>query len=334
MKINRKEFLDKLKELYVATDTEPLLNSDCFIFDQNKIFTSTIMLMAQTDFDNDIQCAVKAKKLVDIISHCPTDEIQLDFQENKLRVVSGKFKSTVNYTEYEAEPKPLSPKFTEVSDGLLNALKSCAAITSSTSNFLDDTGALIHVTDKYIEASDTYQILYYQLDIDTKDSVISGKLLSPILKFYWTHYQFTKSVLVIKTNNDVIFSLSLNQKKYEPYVQQLLEKETKKNAQELSNIDTMIDAINRAALFAVKADNTQNKLIKIQIVPNKFVFSGLNFSVGSAIEYVKVKHSLPDTEFTTSPIYLINGLKEATHIKIKDNYIVLFGENSKRIISI
>jgi len=334
MKIDRKDFLSKLSELFIATDKDRIGNSDCFIFNDGKIHTSNVLISGQTDFDYDGSCSVNAKRLKDVVSNCTTDEITLDFQESKLKVVSGKFKTLINYTNYEADPKVFANNWTEATDQLINALTKCAAITSNVKNLMDSSISLVHITDKFIEASDKFQLFYYENKTDVKEALVSGKLLATVLKFYITHYNFTKNDLRLLTNNNVILSILLSSKStYTDSVSNLFSKENTLGTYQIEDTDVLIKAIQRVSLMAHKADNTQNKMVKVQISPGKFVFSGVS-DVGTAMEIVKVPHKLKEDVFFTCPDYLTNALTEVSNIKIKDNCVFMHGDNHKRIIAI
>lgn len=337
MFIKKEDFLPVLKELEVATDADKAMNSNCFIFEDGYIHASNVLITGQYKFDDNVpNCAIVAKRLIEIISKCPRSEVRLEFQADKLRIISGKFKGTLTYNTIEADSfkKIKATKWEEASDLLVHALTQCASITQNASNFNDSSLSLVHITDKYVESSDSFQIFHYDVPINTTETLISGTLLAKVLKFYPIQYNFTKTHFQIVTNNNVILSiLGSTKATYQDHIHKTIKEQNTLGSHQLENTDSLIDAIQRTSILAKKSQGSTFKLLKIQIVPNGFILIGEN-EAGMAREVVKMKHKIPEQIFITGAEFLVNALKEAVNIKFTDNFIFMHTDNHKRIIGI
>jgi len=336
MFIKKEEFLPVLKELEVATDADKAMNSNCFIFEDGYIHASNVLITGQYKFEGVPHCIIPAKRFIEIISKCPGSEIRMEFQSDKLRIISGKFKSTLTYVINESDPfrKINTTKWNKTSDQFVHALVQCSSITQNNSNFNDSSLSLVHITDTYVESSDSFQIFHYDVLVDTTDSLISGNLLAKVLKFYPTHYNFTRTHFQILTNNNVVLSiLGSTKATYQDHIHNTIKEQNTLGSHQIENPDSLIKAIQRTSILAQKAQGSNFKLLKIQIVPNGFILTGED-DTGTSREVVKTKHKIPDQTFVTGAEFLTSALKETTKIKITDNFIFMHNDNHRRIIGI
>jgi len=174
--ISRRDFLQRLLMVKPGISArESLQQSSCVIFRKGRLYTMNqeVSCSIPSALDTGVEGALRADKLMDLLQSLDDDEMEVG-QVGKTLLLSGKNKEAKLVMEMEIVlplegvelPKvyqPLSPDFAE-------AVKLVKVCTKKKSDFALET---LHMTPKFLEASDNSRIIRYSVPTFTTGEVLA-----------------------------------------------------------------------------------------------------------------------------------------------------------------
>ena len=296
MRINRGDFLKELESVLPGLSVREIIEqSSCFIFKDSRVMTYNDEISCSQASSLQIEGAVQAIPLINILRKLQEETIEVIAQLDKL-IIKGKNKQAGIRMESEillpvdsVEPVEKWTKLPTDFSEAVGMIKNCAG--------RDETQFVmtcIHITPKWIEACDNYQAARYRILTDIKQSVlIRSDSLKPIESLEMNKFSITKNWIHFKNVTGLIFSC---RKLVEEYPK--LGKLFKVEGEDTTLPKGLKEAIERAEVFSV--ENAEDNQITVHIKKGKIKIEGQGIS-GDFWEVKKVKYSGKSLSFTISP---------------------------------
>ena len=226
MKLERKVLLNNLRLAMpgIESGNAVLQGSDSFIFHDGKLFTynDSMAVLVPMDsiglVDENIEGAVHAKELYNVVSKFTNDEITFTVKDEKTWTIKcGRAKVELTLLDFDFKSRlegvaPSDEKWIELPDGFTNALAVCKMQSNKSSL------AGIYIRDTNVVSTDSYQINVCEIGRDLPKFWISDNSASELLKLEGLkEIQVGRNWVHFKTKDEVIFSAkTLNNADY-PY---------------------------------------------------------------------------------------------------------------------
>lgn len=178
IRIARVDLLTALEAVQPGLSTREIVEqSSCVVFRKGKViaFNDEVAVTSRSGLPKDFTGAVLAKPLLTVLQKMPEDEVQLLVKEAELIIVGKKRKAGLRFEAEITLPvetveapedtawKPLSQEFTEA----INIVKEGAGKDES-----EELLTCVHITPKFVETSDTYQITRYKVKTSLEKSIL------------------------------------------------------------------------------------------------------------------------------------------------------------------
>lgn len=226
MTLMRKVLLDSLRLAMPGIDTGNVVlqGSDSFVFHDGKLFTynDLVAVLVPMDsiglVDDDIEGAVHAKELYNVVSKFTSEEITLSVKdESSWEIKCGRAKATLTLLDFDFKTRldgvtPDDNLWVDIDDDFMEGLAICK-MGNNKSNF-----AGIYVNGNDILSTDGYQINLFTTKNQLPKFWISDSSVNELLKIKgFKKVQTTRNWVHFKTEEGVVFSLKrLNDVNY-PY---------------------------------------------------------------------------------------------------------------------
>lgn len=199
--------------------------------------------------DLDIRGAVKAEALYDFIARAPKDELEIEIEGTQLRIKAGRSRAGLVLEEdirLPIEEVGKIGKWKKLPNGFLDGLKMSYHICSS--DMSRPVLTCVHANGRYLEASDAYQIIRYELEeeIPYAPFLLPASSAKELLKYEgvaeiskgkgWVHF---------RTKDGTVFSARIFDGEF-PTIDHLLEVE----GSEITFTGSVMEALERAYIFA------------------------------------------------------------------------------------
>lgn len=320
MKINRKEFLDVLSKVDLAiANNETIEQSSSFIFKNKKVYAFNGEIASSASIPYEINGAIRAKELIGILSKYKSEELDIDTEENKFVITSGKSKAGLIIQQEIKIPFEIFDVITEwenLSEDFVVYLKLVSFAASK--DFSQPQLSCIHITSTGIEASDNYRIAKKSLDvpclkgmsvlvpIEFVPAIVKNNPIKCVVKSQgWLHFI---------NEEDVILSVRLAQGEF-PSMDGILE--TKGTEFKFPN---MAESLDKAIVFTGQNETASEKFI-ISIDKKNIKIRGEN-EVGWFEEKISFNSNIENPfSFHIRPDFLKEILSKNLNIYIADNLI-------------
>lgn len=332
MKINRKEFLDKLKTILCGTSKRESLEQDnCFIFSEDLIIAFNGEVFAACQFEFDHEFAVNAFDLVRILGRVTDEEVRIEFKNNQLKVF-GKNKRAGLRTQneillpYTDVTRPVRMK--RIKKDFLQNVQTAAKICSA------DTGnyrtSHVHVTRKVIEATDRYRIYRLQIDTGVDEIMIPADSVLKIGKMEATHIEDYNGWIWIKDDNKkIMVALCCCEGSY--FSPDLMNKILRmEEPQTIHFPEGMIDAIDRSM---VMTGNDSLKMAQIHLKPSSLCIRTQKDS-GWYEEKQRVKYRGEEMKIKIGLSLLKDILGKTQECQLAENKIKMQKDNMEFVIAL
>lgn len=215
MTINRKILLENLKMAMpgIESGNVVLQGSDSFIFHEGRLFTyndsiAVVVPLEQTGLvEEDIEGAIHAKELYNVISKFKSDEIVFTLtKDNTLLIKSGKAKVEMNFLDFDYKSRidgitTEDDLWEDLPEDFELALASCR-MTNNKSKF---TG--LFMSGNVALSTDGFQIHMYEMKKNVTEFYISDSTLNELVKIKGLkRVQVRRNWVHFETDNCVIFS--------------------------------------------------------------------------------------------------------------------------------
>ena len=332
MKINRTELQTALEQVRPGLSNKEIIEqTTSFIFSNGRIATYNDEISVSYPFPllSHVQGVIKAQALYDFLGKVKKDEVELEWTEQQLIIKAGRSKAGFTLDaeirapldeigqveEWEAIPKP---------DEFLAALKTCVPHCSR--DMSRPALTCVHVTASAVEASDSYQIIQYQLSqkLPTDSFLLPASSCRDLLKYPVIEISKGESWLHFRTAAGVVFSVRTIQDSF-PDISHHLQIE----GAVLTLPDSMGEILERGGIFA-KDDRVSLPILSISLKDSQLVISASN-EFGWIEERAKVKDYTEELSFTIGADFLQQVLTRTRTCIVADNKI-MFQEGAWKLV--
>ncbi|MDZ4226537.1 MAG: hypothetical protein U1B79_00300 [Candidatus Pacearchaeota archaeon] len=325
MKINRVEFCKALEIVKPGLANKELIEqSTSFAFIKDHVVTYNEEISVSHPVTGlEIEGAVKADELYQLLTKLKGDEIEMILDENEVRIISGKMKAGLIFISKIKLPlKSLGEigKWKTLPKNFVSAIEFTApsANKDSTRPVL----TCIHFKGKTVEASDGYRIASYQLDetLPVKEFLMRSPAAKEIVKMNpvkiaegekWIHFQTeAKTILSCRIVSDD-FPDTKNQMIVE--------------GKDLTFPKTINAILDKASVFANRKHRLE-EFVKITLEKDLVLVESTSDS-GWFKEEAHMRYKYDKRQFFITP-YLLKGILEESCVGVLgDNRIKFVGSN-------
>lgn len=328
MKIRRDDFLRTLELVqYGVAQRETVELSQCFVFQNGRVsaYNDEILCRAKSGLDKGVSGAVEAQRLLNILRKLPDAELELA-QKNGEIILTGKRKKDYfkleplegrdlpdDQVEKPSAWHPLPDDFGEA----VGMVQDCAASRDSTF-----ARTCVHVTPKYMEAYDNFQMCRYRIKLP----LASDSLL--ILKENIKHIASLGMVAMSETDNWVHFKnptgLVFSCRRFlEEYPD--LSEYFKAQGEAVILPKGLDEIIDRAQEFSQELADANR--VKVVVKPGMIHITGMGIT-GRHEEYRPIKnYQGREYSFLIAPNLLTSLVKKYDEAQLTESVIIVKGAN-------
>lgn len=302
MKISREDLLSQLESVQPGLSQKEIIeHGQHFIFLKGRIVTFNSEVACTIPTSLRIRGAVRAIPLLAILNKMNEENVNIE-QDDSGIIIKGKNRRTTIYMEKEIhlaiekieKPNrwyPLAQEFCEA----VEIARSCTG--KNTSQF---TSTCVHLTPRYLEASDNVQVARYPVRTKLKSSIIVvGDFLKHVAEAEVTEFSQGESWIHFRNKTGLIVSCRISSDEDYP------------DLGDSFNVDGahavlppgLIEAAKRAQVFS--QDNLEKDRVIVRLNGNQLHIKGEGVS-GWHIEASKINYKGKPIQFTIIPVMLMD----------------------------
>lgn len=300
MKMERMVLLNALESVQPGLAmNETISQSGSFIFQNGMVmtFNNSVACRAKSHLDPSFTGAVRAKAFIDLLRKLPDEVITLSVSASSL-VINGidkraklRMESEITIPLADLE-RPKKEDWFPVHEEFNDAVDIVQGVAGNdTSQFV---GTCIHITPKWIEATDGFQLARYRLETGVKEPVLVRKdALKHVTSLEVTRIAETPKWLHFRNPAGVTLSIL---RQLDPYPD--LKKNLKVEGTPAALPKGLDAAVSAASIFS--KENADANLLIISLKKGKLMITGIGVS-GEYSEIRDVNYSGPGMSFTIPP---------------------------------
>ena len=334
MKISRIELLEALEKVKPGLANKELIEqstSFAFIGDRVVTYNDEISVSHPVEGLENMKGAIKAKALYEFLARVKDEEIEIEQEENQVVIKAGRSKAGL---VFEQEIRlPLEEvgeigKWMKLPEDFVDALRLCFPACS------DDMSrpilTCVNIRDDKVEASDSFQIIQYQLKNKMPaDFLIPASSVKELIKYDIQEVSIGENWVHFRTSEGTIFSCRTVEGEF-PDVERFLDIE----GEEFTFPEDMRETLNRANVFAKKETHISTiPTVKVIAKNGELILSARN-EYGWFEEKLKIQHEDVKFSFSIGIEFLISLFDKLKTCKISDNKIGFAGDSWKHVIAI
>ncbi len=332
MKVDKNDLQNALSKVSPGLAHKELIyQSTSFAFLGDRVVTYNDEISISHPVEGlDIVGAVKAQPLYSFLERVKADEIDIALDGQQIVIKAGKAKAGFVLEQEIALPLDELGEITKWEDApgnFIPALQLCYPCCSM--DWSRPVLTCVHAKDNVMEASDSYQIIRYQLD----GKVSVGEMLLPfttakeLVKYNVTHMAKGEGWLHFSTPEGTIFSSRVPDGIF-PDVDAFLDVD----GPEVSFPSSSLEILSRASVFAKDEILLDMPLVTVTIASDRVKFHTRNQD-GWFEEEDKVEYNAAPVEFVASVESLSNLLSKMTSCIIGSNRVKFSGDCWEHVIA-
>jgi hypothetical protein len=317
--INREDFLNQIESVLPGISTREIIEqSSCIIFHDGTIMTYNDEIACTQETDLDIEGAIQAMPLVNILRKLTEEEINVSVVKKHFIIKCKRKKAKVLMdseitlpTDGIEKPKKWKDLPEDFSDAI-SVIQECAGKDDSRFDL-----TCIHIHPTHIEACDGSQAGRYIINTPVKKPILIRKeSLKYIVSLDMTEFSKTKNWIHFRNSAGLVLSC----RKW------IYTKDNYPNLDEYLNVKgtkTMLpkgiaEAVEKAEVFSSEAADENE--IEVQLTQNKVRIIGRGAS-GAYYEHTKIKYSGKNMIFTITPTLLTDLVNRHTKCVVSKKVI-------------
>jgi DNA polymerase III sliding clamp (beta) subunit (PCNA family) len=334
MKVSKKDLqvaLEKVKPGLASKEMIEQSTSFAFVGDRVVTYNDEISISHPVKGLN-VKGAVKAQTLYSFLSKIRREEIDVEWEENQVKITAGRAKAGL---VFEAEVKLPIEEVGAIGDwkplpeDFLEAMRFCHPCCSK--DMSRPILTCVHVSDKKVQASDSYQIIEYRLEkkIPIKGFLLPASAVRELIKYNVKEIAEGEGWVHFRSEEGTIFSSRIFEGNF-PDIEKFLEFD----GVDIPFPSNAIQALDRAKVFT-KSDFTGDDLatVDVEVSDGKIKLSAKDES-GWFEEIVRTKYDGEKIQFTTGVDFLINLLGQAPSCVFGDDKIKFTGTKWIHVVAV
>jgi len=299
--VNREEFLNQLESVRPGLSPKEIVEqSSCFVFRDRVVYAFNDEVACAVPCNLEVEGAVRAAPLLDLLEKLSEDEIRVDRQKNEL-IVRGKNQSAGIIMEEEVvlpiDSIDVPKKWRSLPKEFCHAVsivESCAS--KDTQQYI---ATCIHLAPTWVEATDDFQMARYPLKKWRKDSVVvRANSLASVIDSEVVEWGETDAWIHFRNVVGLVVSCRLSRVEF-PNMGRHLEV----SGQRITLPGGLGDVISKAEVFS--ETNIEKNSIKVRLKSGRLQIKGEGVS-GWYKGSRAVNYDGPAMSFVISPKMLID----------------------------
>lgn len=322
-KVNREEFLRQLESVAPGLSQRDIIEqSSCFVFKNGEVmaYNDEVACRGPSVLNGEIEGAVKADKLLELLRKLPEDEIKVG-RENGAFLISGKYRKAglrmeeeialpINNLEQPDKWKKLPLEFTDA----ISVVQQCA---SQDQTHFEMT--CVHIHPNWVEACDNFQLCRWTMKTGfKKPQLVRQSSIQHIVQLGVTEFAETNGWLHFRNDDGLVLSCRRYEEEYKDFSGILGVKGTVTRLPK-----QLAEAAEKAAIFS--AENGKNDRIRVELKAGKIRLKGEGIS-GWYEEFKSIKYSGEPMTFLISPSLLAELTKKHEECEVAPGRLKVVGE--------
>ncbi len=337
MKINKTDLqkaLEKVKPALAQKDLIEQSTSFAFLGDRVVTYNDEISISHPVK-DLDIKGAIKAQALYDFLNKIKKDEIDIDIdmEESQIVIKAGKSKAGI-VMEQEVklpieEEIEQNKEWKDLPGNFVDALKFCHPCCSQ--DMSRPALTCVNIFDKSIQASDSYQIVSYELDntIPTSAFLIPASSVRNLVKYNIKQVAEGEGWAHFKTEDGTIFSSRVLTSEF-PDITAHLEIS---DGNSISFPEDINEILERAEVFAKKENSGDMPLATVEIKDKRIHISAKN-EYGWFEEKSRTEYEGDAVKFLVGIEFLVSMFRKMQQCIIDENKIGFNGKDWRYVVAV
>jgi DNA polymerase III sliding clamp (beta) subunit (PCNA family) len=310
MRVDRELLLQKLESVDAGLALKEVVEqSSCFVFCGGNVvtFSGEVSVRAECFMGKDIEGAVSAKHLKELLSRLRDDDIDIDIKDGKMKIRSKTGKGFILFEKEVALPvdqieepgewTDLDPEFCDA----VALVQKCAAKDDNNYRL-----TCVHITPHFVEACDNYQVARYAIETGlTEKSMIKKESIKHVVALGMTEVSETETWLHFRNPNGLVLSCRRWTDEYDN-LDPVLEN---KQGDPITLPGGLAETININQVFS--DDNGEDEVVRVRIKKGMMEIRGES-AQGVWDERKKVKYTGKPLAFCIAP-GLLAEISEETH---------------------
>ncbi len=334
MKINKAELqtaLEKVKPGLASKELIEQSTSFAFLGDRVVTYNDEISISHPIKGMEGMQGAITAKALYDFLSRVKQEEIDLSREKNQVVIKAGRSKAGLIFEQevrLPIEEIGQIGKWKKLPEDFLPALSLCYPACSR--DMSRPVLTCVNVRGDKVEASDSYQIIQYQLKKKMPGNfLIPASSVRELIKYDIQEISLGENWVHFRTLEGPIFSCRTVEGEF-PDVERFLDIE----GDEFTFPGDMRESLNRANVFAKKeTDASTIPTVKVKAKNGELILTAQN-EYGWFEERLKTEHKDAKFSFSIGIEFLISLFDRLKTCKISDKKIGFAGDSWTHVIAI
>lgn len=310
IRANRQLLLAALESVSAGLASKEMVQQgSCFVFSKGRIHTFNDEVSASIKSPIQLEGAIAAKPLVDLLSKLVEDEIGMEKADGEIRIFGKSKKAGVrmeNDVLLPIESVDIPTAWGVVPEGFAEAVsivKSCAS--SEASQFVL---TCIHIHPEYLEACDRFQISRYPVKTGV-ESLVRAQSLSHMISMGAQEMCLTDSWVHFRNPSDLILSFRRYLEDYQSLDGFLSQDET----EPIVLPGGLEDVVNKTSIFS--RDNSRGDMVLVDLQDNSIIFEGSG-ATGWYKEKKAVAYSGPPVRFLIAPKLLLEVASKSNECRV------------------
>lgn len=311
MRVNREELLKQLESVLPGLSTREIIEqSSCFVFQDGKVITYNDEIACTQDCILNIEGAVQAMPLVNILRKLKEDDLDIEVSKDTL-LIKGKRKRIGIRMDAEillpVDGVDDPETWVELPDDFADAVSIVEQCSSKNENRFVLTCVQLHP--KWVQACDDHQVARYRMKLDIKKpTLIRRDSLKYIVSLDMIEMSETKNWVHFRSSSGLVLSCRRWEEEY-PKLSKILKVE----GTPITFPKGLAEAAEKAAIFSV--ENAEDDQVVVNIQPNKVKITGRGAS-GYYTEIKKIKFQGESMTFRIPPKLFIDLINQHNECQV------------------
>jgi len=315
-KVNRESLLQVLELVRPGLSAKEIEEqSSCFVFKDGRVVTFNDEISCSHKSPMNFEGAVPAKCFLEYLQKSPDVDLDVEEDDDELILVGKKRRTgftmereimlRVDLVEEPGEWKPLKPDFREA----ISIVEQCAGKDESKFKL-----TCVHITSKYIEAFDNYQMARYLIKVPVTDEfLVRRDAIKHIIALDMVELSETASWIHFRNSAGLIISCRRYDEKY-PAIGKYLDV----NGRPAVLPKGLTEVLERAGIFSEEKKDAD--VIRVEMQKGKVRIRGQG-SIGWHSEVRKIKYEGPPLTFYIAPKLLADITTKYNQCEITSEYL-------------
>lgn len=326
MEIKREQLVEALAIVKPGLASKEFIEqSTFFAFVDGQVITYNDEICIVHPVDIDIEGAVKADHLYQILSKFKEDVITIEITDSEIQIKCGKAKASLTLQEEIKLPVnevlQKTSKWKKLPSDFIDGLSVVSPCCST-----DMSRAIltcIYASESTLVGSDSYCICKFELEseLPIASFLLPANLVQNVIRLNPTQIATGDGWVHFKNENNTLLSCRIFDDKYPDLGSHF----SMEGAVDITFPKSTSDVIDRAQVFA-KRDRAADELISVVLENKKMTLKG-SCDTGRYEESLNTKYSGEKLEFSITPYLLKNILTKTNSCEVDESKILFVGEN-------